>query len=185
MRTSAVLIFAIICCAAVPAQSQNQKTTFTYLIKRSTTPNPRRLAKLSTGRLSSRSSALTNPTALTPASNDAQLSAAVADLAFAIGQHSSDLDVSADIFSPVSIMAVLNLLLLGAEGTTYRELLGALRLGNVPMKEYHRRAAGMTQNLLAEKSLELDQLAWKGQNCVVYEYEDDTEEEGLQPVKSK
>lgn len=181
MRSSAVLIFAILCCAAVPAQFQNPRSTFTYLLRRSTTPSP---ANPKLGRLSSRSSALSNPSAVTPAKNDAQLAAAVADLAFAIGQHSTDLDVAADIFSPVSIMAVLNLLLLGAEGNTYRELLGALRLGNVPMSEYHRRAAGMTRNLLAEKSLESDQLAWKGQNCRVYEYEDDEEEE-VAPVTSK
>lgn len=183
MRSSTVLIFAVICCAAVPARSQNaaRQSTFTYLFRRSTTANPRGFA---TGRLASRSSALSNPSPVTPARNDAQLSASVVDLAFAIGQQSSDLGVTADIFSPASIMAVLNLLLLGAEGTTYQELLGALRLGNVPMAEYHRRAAGMTRNLLAEKSHELDQLSWKGANCVSYEYEG-SEEEEVQPVSPK
>lgn len=106
------------------------------------------------------------------------------DLALAIGQHSTDQNAASEIFSPVSIMAVLNLLLLGAEGATYVELLGALRLGNVPMPDFHRRAAGMTKNLLAEKPLELDQLAWKGATCTVYEYEDD-EEEDVAPATSK
>lgn len=181
MRTPAVLIFALLCCAAVPAQSQNRPSTFNYLIRRSTTPNP---ARTNAGRLAGRSSALASPSAVSPAKNDAQLSAAVVDLAFAIWQHSRDLDVASDIFSPVSIMAVLNLLLLGAQGNTYRELLAALRLGTVPMAEYHGRAAGMTRNLLAEKPLELNQLAWKGQNCVVYEYEDEEGEE-VAPLASK
>lgn len=198
MNRTAVLIFAIICCAAVALSQQQQQqqqgriSTFAYLLRRSTTPVPR--ARLTNGsssrqsqpaRLANRASAASVPTVIAP-SNDAQLSSAVADLAFAIGQHSAaDLSVASDIFSPVSIMAVLNLLLLGAEGTTYQELLGALRVGNIPMKEYHRRAAGMTKNLLAEKPLELDQLAWKGASCVVYEYEDEEEEEEQLPVKSK
>lgn len=182
MRTTTSIIFAVVigCTAIALAQfPRNRQTTFSYLIRRPTTTWPRVAAKTSATRLASRSSAsLPNPTDVKAPRNDAQLSSAVADLAFAIGQQSSDPNVAADVFSPVSIMAVLNLLLLGAEGATYRELLGALRLpGNVMMSEYHRRAAGMTWNLLAEKPLELEQLTWKGQTCVTYEYEDDDEEE--------
>lgn len=191
MRTTTSFIFAIVigCTAIALAQHPPSRlTTYTYLIRRSTTPWPRVAAKTSGPRLSSRTSAsLPNPTDVKAPRNDAQLSSAVVDLAFVIGQQSSDPNVAADVFSPVSIMAVLNLLLLGAEGTTYRELLGALRLpGNVMMSEYHRRAAGMTRNLLAEKPLELEQLSWKGKTCVTYEYEDDEEEEqDVAPVTDK
>lgn len=191
MRTTTGLIFAIVigCTVVVLAQQQHpasRLTTYTYLVRRPTTPRPRFAAKTSGTRLSSRSSTSLSSNANAPR-NDAQLSSAVADLAFAIGQQSSDPNVSADIFSPVSIMAVLNLLLLGADGATYRELLGALRLpGNVGMGEYHQRAAGITRNLLAEKPLELEQLSWKGATCVTYEYEDDEEEEEeVAPVTDK
>lgn len=185
--TTTIFAIAIYCCTAIALAQRpaSRLTTFTFLARSTPTPWSRAAAKTSATRFASRASV---PGPISPAPrNDAQLSSAVADLAFAIGQQqSSDPNVAAEVFSPVSIMGVLNLLLLGADGVTYRELLGALRLpGTVSMQDYHQRAAGLSRNLLAEKPLELEQLSWKGATCMTYEYEDDEEEEYVAPAADK
>lgn len=109
-----------------------------------------------------------------PPKNDEQLARAVVDLALNIGRSLSEQSSAAEIFSPVSIMGVLNLLLLGAAGPTRTELLNALQLGDsTKISTYHRRASAMLNNLLATNPKELDKLAWKSASCVESDYSDE------------
>lgn len=117
--------------------------------------------------------------------NDEQLSRAVVELALQIGRISADSNSPAEVFSPVSIMGVLNMLLMGSNGLTRAELFGALNLNDkTGFKQYHRRAGGMMKNLLSKTSKQLDQLAWKAGTCNNYEYEYE-DEEPLLPTTPK
>uniref|UniRef100_A0A023ESX4 Putative serpin n=1 Tax=Aedes albopictus TaxID=7160 RepID=A0A023ESX4_AEDAL len=129
-----------------------------------------------------RSSQLVSPRASlrqTPAQNDEQLANAVVDMALAIGRISADPNSPAEVFSPVSIMGVLNMLLLAADGVTRAELYGALRVNDkTAFGMYHRRATGMLKNFQSNQPAQLDRLSWKAESCVSqdydYEYGDDT-----------
>lgn len=119
--------------------------------------------------------------------NDEKLSRAVVELALQIGRISADSNSPAEVFSPVSIMGVLNLLIMGANGQTRAELLGALRLPEkIGFKQYHRTAAGMMTNLLSKNAKQLDQLTWKAGTCNSYDYayEDDEPQEPITPKES-
>ncbi|XP_055543076.1 serine protease inhibitor 28Dc-like [Wyeomyia smithii] len=106
--------------------------------------------------------------------NDQQLARAVVDLALNIGRSFSEQTSNVEVFSPVSIMGIINLLLLGAEGLTRTELLNVLQLDrNMKPKAFHSRAAGMLNNLLSSNPLELDNLAWKAGSCGEDEYSDE------------
>lgn len=110
----------------------------------------------------------------TPAQNDAQLANAVVDMALEIGRIAADPNSPAEVFSPVSIMGVLNMLLLAADGITRAELYGALRVNDkTAFGMYHRRATGMLKNLQSSQPAQLDKLAWKGDTCITYDYDYD------------
>lgn len=109
--------------------------------------------------------------------NDEQLSRAVVELALQIGRISADSNSPAEVFSPVSIMGVLNMLLMGSNGQTRAELFGAINLNEkTGFRQYHGRAAGMMKNLQSKNPKQLDLLAWKSGTCNTYDYEYEDEE---------
>lgn len=109
-----------------------------------------------------------------PPQNDVQLANAIVDMALEIGRISADSNSPAEVFSPVSIMGVLNMLLLAADGLTRAELYGALRVNDkTAFKVYHRRATGMLRNLQSSQPAQLDKLAWKAESCVSQDYDYD------------
>lgn len=113
--------------------------------------------------------------------NDEQLSRAVVELALQIGRISADSNSPAEVFSPVSIMGVLNMLLMASTGLTRAELFGALKLNEkTGFKRYHQRAGGMMQNLLSKTPKQSDLLAWKSGTCNTYDY--DYEDNEPQPA---
>lgn len=117
--------------------------------------------------------------------NDEQLSRAVVELALQIGRISADSNSPSEVFSPVSIMGVLNMLLMGSNGLTRSELFGALNLNEkTGFKQYHQRAGAMMKNLLSKTPKQLDLLAWKSGTCNIYEYDDD-DNEPLPPTTEK
>lgn len=129
---------------------------------------------------SSRNTVSRAPIKHAPAQNDEQLARAVVDMALQIGRISADSNSPAEVFSPVSIMGILNMLLLGADGVTRAELYGALQVNDkTQFGTYHRRASGMMKNLQSPNPAQLDLLGWKTDTCSTndYEYEDD----GYQP----
>lgn len=128
----------------------------------------------------SRSTASRTTLINTPAQPDAQLASAVVDMALEIGRISADPNSPAEVFSPVSIMGVLNILLLAADGVTRAELYGALRVNDkTAFGTYHRRAAGMLKNMQSSQPITLDKLAWKAETCISNDY--DYEDDGYQP----
>lgn len=141
--------------------------------------------------LSSRNSRLVSPTngrngpprttlRQTTAKNDGPLAGAVTDMALEIGRISAEPNSQAEVFSPVSIMGVLNMLLLAADGVTRAELYGALRVDDkTAFGMYHRRASGMLKNLQSPNPAQLDLLAWKADSCGTTDY--DYGEEPYQP----
>lgn len=117
--------------------------------------------------------------------NDEQLSRAVVDLALQIGRITADSNSQAEVFSPVSIMGVLNMLLMGSNGLTRSELFGALNLNEkTGFKQYHGRAGGMMKNLLSKTPKQIELLAWKAATCNTYEYDYD-DNEPLPPTTPK
>ncbi|XP_055599130.1 serine protease inhibitor 28Dc-like [Uranotaenia lowii] len=112
----------------------------------------------------------------TPPQNDETLSRAVVDLALALGREAAESNgasSAADVFSPVSIMGVLNLLLLGADGISRSELLGALKMNTrMTMPNYHRKSSAMMSNLLSKNPQSMDVLPWKAVSCIKDDYED-------------
>lgn len=124
----------------------------------------------------------TGPANISPR-NDEQLARAVVNLALSVGQNAAEDNAPAEIFSPISIMGVLNMLLLASNGLTRTELLGALKLGDkIKINEFHRRAAAMIQNLLDPNARALDRLAWKAADCILRDEDDEEEEDLDEPI---
>lgn len=118
--------------------------------------------------------------------NDEQLSRAVVELALQIGRIAADSNSPAEVFSPVSIMGVLNMLLMGSKGKTRTELFGALKYNDkTAYKQYHERAAAMMKNLVSKTPKQLDLLAWKADTCNTYDYDYDYEAEPQPPTTPK
>ncbi|XP_055633088.1 uncharacterized protein LOC129773501 [Toxorhynchites rutilus septentrionalis] len=176
-----ILLYAAIICylAGVAGQTKHRYAT---LARRSNIQNIQKRTSQET------SQRLSNPTAfrsVITSQNDKQLSQAIVDMALNIGRLSAEQNSAAEISSPVSIMGVLNMLLLSADGTTRSELLGALKLSNsVKINDYHRRAAGLFANLMDDNPKELERLLWKAESCVADDYDDEDESDIATP-KSK
>lgn len=175
------LYIAIICYSVVVAAQTNHR--YGTLARRS---NVRKIQNRATFNANQgMSERLTNPTAIrsvVTSQNDNQLSQAMVDMALNIGRSTAEQNTAVEIFSPVSIMGVLNILLLSADGLTRTELLNALKLNNnVRISDYHRRAAGLIANLLDKNPKELDRLSWKTESCVADDYEDDQDNEIVVP----
>lgn len=189
MKLSTALSIVVIYGATAVVIAQQNNRGSLVLNRYTTTPRslrPRNLVASSNvqpaSRFSTRSDASAQSTIVPQ--NDAQLSQAVADLALSIGQNLDETYGAAEIFSPVSIMGAINMLLVAADGITRAELLGALRLGEkTKMNEYHRRAAAVQKNLLVQNPQDLGQLPWKGASCVTYD--DDEEQDDPIVLKPK
>ncbi|XP_065087328.1 serine protease inhibitor 28Dc-like [Ochlerotatus camptorhynchus] len=179
MRKTIVIPFAALLCYCVvnqaTAQSWLQSGSFAPLYR--TTPSPVARARVPTtinfsNRRSQLSVDLDSSVRNIDTANDEQLSRAVVELALQIGRISADSNSPAEVFSPVSIMGVLNMLLMGSNGLTRAELFGALNLNEkTDYKQYHRRAGAMMRNLLSKTPKQLDLLGWKTNTCNTYDYD--------------
>lgn len=182
---------ALICYCAVSqvaAQYWQESQRFAPLYR---TTQPRaRAARYPTSngfsnRISEPAAVLDSPIKNINPANDEQLARAVVELALQIGRISAEPNSPAEVFSPVSIMGVLNMLLMASKGQTRTELFGALNLNEkTAFQQYHGRAGGMMKNLLSKSPKQLDLLAWKAGTCNTYDY-DYEDAEPLPPASPK
>lgn len=186
MRLTIVIPFAALLCYCVVNQATAQYWTLSGRVAplyRTTTSRAARFRAPTTNNFSNRigqSSDVDSFSKNYEPANDEQLSRAVVELALQIGRISADSNSPAEVFSPVSIMGVLNMLLMGSNGLTRAELFGALKLnGKTNFKRYHQRASSMLKNLLSKTPKQLDLLAWKAATCNTYDY--DYEDDEPQP----
>lgn len=179
MRLTIVIPFAALLCYCVVNQASAQYRRESWRVQpmnREPTPKAARSGISANEQIATRSSRQSldgdaSMKNIDPA-NDEQLSRAVVELALQIGRISADSNSPAEVFSPVSIMGVLNMLLMASNGLTRTELFGALNLNDkTGFKQYHRRAGGMMINLLSKTPKQLDLLAWKAGTCNTYDYD--------------
>nr|XP_049464095.1 uncharacterized protein LOC120954691 [Anopheles coluzzii] len=102
--------------------------------------------------------------ALTP-DNDAKISQLVVDFMMRISRTLPQQQSRTELFSPLSIITVANLLFLGSGGSTHEEFGKVLTPSSMNWKRMHQRYGNVLANLMSPEPIDSRRDQWRRQTC--------------------
>uniref|UniRef100_A0A182WH98 Serpin domain-containing protein n=1 Tax=Anopheles minimus TaxID=112268 RepID=A0A182WH98_9DIPT len=111
--------------------------------------------------------------------NDSKISQAVADFTMRLSRTLWHRSSKTELFSPISIISVANLLFLGSAGVTHEEFGEVLTPSTMNWKQMHQRFGKVLANLVASEPIDSRRDPWRRQTCP---NDDDYEEEPSTPA---
>uniref|UniRef100_A0A182M2M1 Serpin domain-containing protein n=1 Tax=Anopheles culicifacies TaxID=139723 RepID=A0A182M2M1_9DIPT len=97
--------------------------------------------------------------------NDSKISQVVTDFMMRISRTLWHRHSKTELFSPVSIITVANLLYLGSDGITHAEFGDVLTPSSMNWKQMHQRYGKVLANLVASEPVDSRQDPWRRQTC--------------------
>uniref|UniRef100_A0A3F2YTX0 Serpin domain-containing protein n=1 Tax=Anopheles christyi TaxID=43041 RepID=A0A3F2YTX0_9DIPT len=114
-----------------------------------------------------------NSPSLTP-DNDVKIAQVVVDFMMRISRTLAQRQSRTELFSPLSIVTVANLLFLGSSGTTHEEFGKVLTPSTMNWKRMHQRYGNVLANLMSPEPIDARRDQWRRQTCPRDEdYEDE------------
>lgn len=118
-----------------------------------------------------------------PPQNDPRVAQSVVDLMLKLSNTIMQQQSKTEIFSPLSISMVANLLFLGSKGATHTEFNKLLTPTGMDWKQLHRNYGGVLANMMAPLPIDNRRDPWRRQTC--HEEDDYEEEVGQSTVAQK
>ncbi|XP_053672096.1 uncharacterized protein LOC128722458 [Anopheles nili] len=119
-----------------------------------------------------RSQISTPSISMTPG-NDPKIAQTVVDMTMRLSRTLAQQQSKTELFSPVSIVTVANLLFLGSSGATHAEFNKLLTPASMNWKQLHQRYGSVLANLVSPNPIDARREQWRQQTCPQDEdYED-------------
>uniref|UniRef100_A0A2M3Z502 Putative serine proteinase inhibitor n=1 Tax=Anopheles braziliensis TaxID=58242 RepID=A0A2M3Z502_9DIPT len=114
-----------------------------------------------------------------PPQNDPRVAQSVVDLMLRLSNTIMQQQSKTELFSPLSISIVANLLFLGSKGATHSEFNKLLTPAGMDWKQLHRSYGGLLANMMASTPIDNRRDPWRRQTC---HEEDDYENDAGQSI---